>query len=679
MADPKTADPDYLERNKRRIRKLAAEIAALSRRDLSTKAYYAEFLARVLDAISAVGGALWSIDESGTLSLTYHVNLRASTLHAAGEHQTRHAQLLYQVAQHGKPALIPPHSGSGDESEGANPTELLLVLAPLQVDSRVTAVVEVFQRPTTSSELAEGYQTFLSSMAAHASDFLTRRRLREHRRQEALWQRKEALARCAHESLNLRQTGYTLACEGQRLIGCDRVSIALRRPRRCRIEAISGQETVNARANLVRLMAGLATTVANLGEPLWYHQEEEPALPQVSRALQDYLEESHTKTVAVVPLRAPRAQDSFLAADESTPHDEQGEVIGALIVEQIEDQRSQEELAPQVEFVAAHAERALSNALAYNRVFLLPLWRVLGNTRALVHARALPKTIAALLVLVAVVSALVFIPARFDLAGRGVLRPAEQRDVFVDTEGVVEEVLVEHGSAVRQGEPLVRLTNTQLEVQLAKVLGEKQSTAERIAAVDRARHQPGLAAEEKNRLAGELSILKQQHRSLEQQYALLHEKINRLTILSPLDGQVITWDLKQNLLHRPVSRGQVLLTVADPEGRWELEVHMPEHRMGHITAARNGSADPLEVEYVVATAPTEQFVGTLREVHSAAELHEEHGHSVNLIVDIDRRRLRNPRPGATVTAQVHCGMRPLGYVWLHDVFEFVQSRILFYF
>jgi hypothetical protein len=30
-----------------------------------------------------------------------------------------------------------------------------------------------------------------------------------------------------------------------------------------------------------------------------------------------------------------------------------------------------------------------------------------------------------------------------------------------------------------------------------------------------------------------------------------------------------------------------------------------------------------------------------------------------------------------VTAQVFCGYRPLGYVLLHDVIAFVQSRILF--
>jgi hypothetical protein len=36
-------------------------------------------------------------------------------------------------------------------------------------------------------------------------------------------------------------------------------------------------------------------------------------------------------------------------------------------------------------------------------------------------------------------------------------------------------------------------------------------------------------------------------------------------------------------------------------------------------------------------------------------------------------------PGAEVTAKIYCGRRPLGYVLLHDVFEFIEARVLFRF
>ena len=62
-----------------------------------------------------------------------------------------------------------------------------------------------------------------------------------------------------------------------------------------------------------------------------------------------------------------------------------------------------------------------------------------------------------------------------------------------------------------------------------------------------------------------------------------------LEVYSPIDGQIVTWDLKNRLEGRPVQRGPALLRVANPEGDWELDLHMPEDRMGHIARARNAA------------------------------------------------------------------------------------------
>ena len=35
------------------------------------------------------------------------------------------------------------------------------------------------------------------------------------------------------------------------------------------------------------------------------------------------------------------------------------------------------------------------------------------------------------------------------------------------------------------------------------------------------------------------------------------------------------------------------------------------------------------------------------------------------------------RPGADVMAKIYCGRRSLGYVWFHDVINFIHSRVLF--
>ena len=45
--------------------------------------------------------------------------------------------------------------------------------------------------------------------------------------------------------------------------------------------------------------------------------------------------------------------------------------------------------------------------------------------------------------------------------------------------------------------------------------------------------------------------------------------------------------------------------------------------------------------------------------------------------DINKEDLSYLRPGTTVRSKVYCGRRALGYVWFHDLFAFVESRVIF--
>ena len=100
--------------------------------------------------------------------------------------------------------------------------------------------------------------------------------------------------------------------------------------------------------------------------------------------------------------------------------------------------------------------------------------------------------------------------------------------------------------------------------------------------------------------------------------------------------------------------------------------------MGHIARARRAIQEDLEVTFVLATHPGEQFVGRMDRIQTGAEVRPDEGNVVLLRVAIDKGKLPDLRPGATVTAKVHCGHRSFGYVWLHDLISFVQSKILFW-
>ena len=140
---------------------------------------------------------------------------------------------------------------------------------------------------------------------------------------------------------------------------------------------------------------------------------------------------------------------------------------------------------------------------------------------------------------------------------------------------------------------------------------------------------------------------------------------------SPLDGQALTWNLQELLDARPVQRGQALLTVADLDGPWELELHVPDHRAGHVLAAREALRADLDVSFALAAEPGTVYQGHIEDVALSTELDEADGATVLVTVAFDRDEVQGLRPGATVMARIHCGRRSLGYVWLHDL---VRSR-----
>ncbi|NBP88857.1 MAG: HlyD family secretion protein [Planctomycetia bacterium] len=138
---------------------------------------------------------------------------------------------------------------------------------------------------------------------------------------------------------------------------------------------------------------------------------------------------------------------------------------------------------------------------------------------------------------------------------------------------------------------------------------------------------------------------------------------------------IVTWQVRDRLLFRPVERGQVLMSVADKTGEWELEIHMPDDRLGHINRAladAQAEGRKLEVDYIVATDPGTRHYGTVEEIHEQAEVRGEQGNTVLVQITIDPSNHEKEElgAGATVTARVNCGPHAMGYVWLMDVMAF---------
>ncbi|MCL2348530.1 MAG: hypothetical protein FWC50_09765, partial [Planctomycetaceae bacterium] len=63
MSTEQSVDAQLIEQTKQQIRALVNEITQLSKSDIAPEEFHGEFLPRVISALAAVGGALWTLDD----------------------------------------------------------------------------------------------------------------------------------------------------------------------------------------------------------------------------------------------------------------------------------------------------------------------------------------------------------------------------------------------------------------------------------------------------------------------------------------------------------------------------------------------------------------------------------------------------------------------------------------
>jgi multidrug efflux pump subunit AcrA (membrane-fusion protein) len=158
---------------------------------------------------------------------------------------------------------------------------------------------------------------------------------------------------------------------------------------------------------------------------------------------------------------------------------------------------------------------------------------------------------------------------------------------------------------------------------------------------------------------------------------LNHER-QQLLVTSPIAGRVVTWDLANRLIARPVERGEVLVTVADLSADWQLELEVPDDRIGYVLAAQRELSPDLPVRFRLSSDDREQHHGHIAEICQTANVAADKASTpspsvlVKVALDsLDAAELAGQelRPGVSARAQIACGRRPIGYVWLHDIFD----------
>lgn len=674
-----------------------AGLGRLARSHVAPDEFYRKLLDESVRALSAVGGAVWLRAPGGALRPVVQINWPGAQIAADDQGRAAHEALLTSVATSGQVASVPPHSAQSDGPSG-NPTEHVLLAGAVRLardaepsttgadtDTATTvAIVEILQRSGGSPAVMHGSEEFLAATCELAADFhaydeLARLRGDEHYREELL-----RLADGVHRHLDLKSTAYAVANLGRRVAGCGRLSVVAATGRRCRVLAASGVGRVERRSGAARRLEQLAELVRRTGEPAYYADGQSDALPPIAEALEEHAEQSHARQVAVVPLVRPTDPPDDL--DGRTPTKQ--EVPRFVLLAEDFDVRRDDVSRHRLAEVGEHCATALYHALDVDRIPLRGVLRPLAAAKQLVTEHLAPAAAAAVL-LVATVVALVLVPADFNVEAPGTLEPVVRQDVFAPRDGLVDEVLVAHGADVAAGQPLVRLRDPSLDLDLKRAYGERETTRRQLDAVQATRTggtTSDSSESDRYRLSANQRELEQRLTNLAREIELLEHEREKLVVRSPIAGRVLTWDVAHRLVARPVQRGEVLVTVADLSADWQLEVNVPDDRIGYVLAAADASDEPLPVRFRLRSDEDQLHTGHIAEICRTADVLADAGQATEPTVLVrvapDRLELtdaarRELRPGLSARAQIECGRRSLGYVWLHDVCDAVVRWLRF--
>jgi hypothetical protein len=689
---------DQIEEARRQVGRLTEEIAQIADKELSPTDFYGEFLQRVMTAIAAPAGAVWTRTQQGNLQLQYQINMRQVGIDRSEQARAMHDELLRQSAAKAQPALIMPHSSIGP-AEGnfaapGNPTDLIILMAPVINDKNLTGLIEIWQDPNRGIEAQRGFLNFIVRMTAYATAYTRNHQLRQMVGKEQIWVQLETFVRQIHGTLNPTEAAYLIVNEGRRMLEADRVSVAIRQPSTT-VVAISGADVVEKRSNLVQLMKALFDSIIEWGEKLVFTGVKDDSLPpKVYKALDEYLSESNCKLLVVQPLFDERDTKNKAKARS------------ALLMECFEVSTNQEQQFARLDVITRHAAPALYNAAEHRRIPMRFLWMPIaklqdglgGKTQAIITASAIG--------VVAFLMVMIFMPYPLKMTANGQLLPQERTTTYSPVPGQILGFpsYLKPGSYVKKDTPIITLYDPELARKIRELNKEIEihNATIQSASIRPATESEGRDAAFRKLEAEAIKNVKSQERQeiLDRTNSKV-ESPGIFEVKAPISGIILSTDFRETLERKSVKPNEPLLRIgnANPNnpklGDWEIELKIPQKHIGQVLKAyttKNG-AEELDVDLLLVSEPTAKYVGKLRrdrispQAVTDRDAHDEPEPIVRAWVRIDGKDIPEDSKlpvnllvsGTEVHSRVRCGNRPMGYSLFYGVWEFLYAKVMFFF
>lgn len=396
-----------------------------------------------------------------------------------------------------------------------------------------------------------------------------------------------------------------------------RVILGLQKGKHCRVESISEIDHFKRQADIVHVSEALMKSTLLLKAPLTNKNE--------NYEIKQMLKITGTQSLLSIPL--PIFPEGF---------------AGVLIIlwEQTPSQLQMNEwetLAPALGMTVVALKRAR------------PRWwqRLWLNAPAQRNRRILKLSLWLGFVLI------MLIPVPHRVAGSVILEPTVRRFVNAPFDGILKKTFHLSGDQVKNGELLAELDGKEIEWQLSGLKAEKS----------RAQKQKDVSAAARDTSAVQIAQLEIER--IDAQLDLLEHRLANLQIKSPLDGIVISGDLKR-VEGSPLNKGHVLFEIA-PLDNMLIQMAISVDDISYVSPN-------LILSIILDAYPNEIFEQTITKIQPRATTRD--GQQVFIleakIDNIDGRL----RPGLKGRGRVYAGNETLGWVILHKAYEHLFKWIV---
>ncbi|MFO7957145.1 MAG: HlyD family efflux transporter periplasmic adaptor subunit [Candidatus Brocadiia bacterium] len=435
-----------------------------------------------------------------------------------------------------------------------------------------------------------------------------------------------------------RQMAQVLADRARAALGARRVSVGFVKGEDVKVAAISGEDILDKRSNVVRQVQAAQREVVISGEPALY------------RASADA--EERAELVTRYPQQERLAAAGDVDAVYSVPLRKDDELVAVMTAE-LEEGDFGEDTRNVVDVTAGQVGPLLHLARQNERGLLRRGWDTLVGAVEWVFGEEHPwRKVIAVGVLLLVAFG-IFGRVDFNVSGSCRLVPSFRRVYAAPFDTTIQAAPVRPGDTVEEGEPLVIFDQRDLEVRLREARSKRTSVEKEMSTY--------LVQEGK---MAQYAEARARRDALEAEIELLQRQLERTTLRAEFPGIVLEGDLSQDI-GRPVQMGEKLIEVA-PLDEFVLEVSVDQ---GDVSYVEPG----LEGEFTTKAKPDMEIPFQVSKVRPTPEVRE--GASVYIAEAPVPNRGELLRPGMEGAAKVKVGRRNVTWTVTRKLVNWIRMHV----